>query len=122
MLVIRQRIDGGDLGKFREFFHVGLRIGADDRAVNHAAQHAGGVLDRLAAAQLNVIGVQKHHPGTQFADASLERDAGARGGLGKNQRPRLARERLCRMRAALAFDRGGVVQDFFKIRRRQLFQ
>src|SRR5580698_6650821 len=38
-----------------ELLHVALRERADDRAVNHATEHARGVLDRFAAAELNVI-------------------------------------------------------------------
>jgi len=73
MLVVRQRVDGRDAGKLGEFLDVALREGADDRAVNHAAQHARGVLDRLAAAKLNVIGIEKHGPAAEFVDADLKR-------------------------------------------------
>ena len=57
MLVIGQCVDGWNVRKFRKLLHVGLRKGADDRAMNHPAQHPRGVLDRLAAAELDVIGV-----------------------------------------------------------------
>ena len=105
-----------------DVLHHALMEAAVLDAVEHAAQHAGGVLDRFAPAQLNVVGIEKHHAGAQFADAGLKRHACARGGLGKNEGPSLACERLRRVRATLAFEGGGVVQDFFKIRRRQLFQ
>ena len=58
MLVVGQRVDGRDAGKLRELLHVALRERADDRAVDHPAQHARGVLDRLAAAQLNLVRVK----------------------------------------------------------------
>ena len=48
MLVVSQRVDGGDAGKFGEFLDIALGKSADDRAMNHPAQHAGGVLDGFA--------------------------------------------------------------------------
>ena len=55
MLVIGQRVDRRDAGEFGELLDIALRERADDRAVDHPAQHARGVLDRLAAAELNVV-------------------------------------------------------------------
>ena len=97
-----------------ELLDVALCERADDRAVNHAAQHAGGVLDRLAAAQLNVIGIEKHRLPAQFADADLKRNPRARGRFGKDQRPGLAGQRLGFMLAALAFEPDGVAQNFYQ--------
>ena len=122
MLVVGQRVDGRDAGKFRELLHVALRERADDRAVDHAAQDARRVLDRLAAAKLDVRRAQKHRLPAEFADADLERQPRARGLLGKHQRPRLAGERLLFVTAALALENGGVAQDFFNVRDRQFFQ
>ena len=78
---------------FGEFLDVLLRVSADDRAVNHPSQHAGGVLDRFAAPQLGVAGAEKQRLPAQFPDAHLEGNARARGGFGKEQRPDFARQR-----------------------------
>src|ERR1017187_5252022 len=105
MLVVRQRIDGADAG-----------------AMNHAAHDTRGVLDRLAAAELDVHRAQKHRQPAEFADADLERQPRARGLLGKHQRPSLAGERLGLVMAAFAFENCGVVQNFVKVRAWQIFQ
>ena len=93
MLVVRQRVDGGDAGVLGELLHVALREGAEHRAVHHPAQHARGVLDRFAAAKLNLAGGQEDHLPAQLADADLEGDAGARGGLGEQHGPGLPGQR-----------------------------
>ena len=111
MLGIGQGVDGRDAGVMREILHVALRVGADDCAVHHAAEHAGGVLNGFAAAELEVIGIEKHHAAAQFADASLERHACAGGGLGEDHCPRLAGERLVLAVATLRFDDRGVFQN-----------
>ena len=79
MLVVRQRVDGRNAGKSGELLDVALREGADDRAVNHPAHHPRSVLDWLAAAELDVIGVEKHRPPAKFVDTDLERNPRARG-------------------------------------------
>ena len=94
MLVVGERVDGRDAGVVRELDHVLLGEGADDRAMDHAAEHAGGVLDQFAAAELDVVFREEHREAAEFADADFERDAGAGGGLGENERPGLAGERL----------------------------
>ena len=122
MLVIGQRVDGRDAGKFGEFLHVALRKRADDRAVNHPAQHARGVLDRFAAAQLDFVRVEKHRLAAQFANADLEGNPRARGRLGKHQRPDLSGQRLLVAPRPLALEHDGVAQDFLNVRARQFFQ
>ena len=111
MLGIGQRVDGRDSRPLGEILDVALRVGADDRAVYHSSEHAGGVLDGFASAELKVVGVEEHHVAAQFTDAYLEGDAGACGGFGENHRPRLARERLVLAVAALGFHHAGVFQN-----------
>ena len=77
-----------------EFLDVALGEGAEDGAVDHAAQDAGGVLDGFAAAELDFAGGQEHDLAAQLADADLEGDAGAGGGLGEEHGPGLAGQGL----------------------------
>ena len=72
MLLIGQRVDGGKAGVLGELLDVLLREGADDRAVDHPPQHAGRVLDRFAAPELDFGGAEKHDLSAQFPDAHLE--------------------------------------------------
>src|SRR5690606_14968066 len=74
--------------------HVLLVEGADDGAVDHAAEDSGGVLDRLAPAQLEVVRVEKHGASAQFVEANLETDPGPGGGLGEDHGPGFTSERL----------------------------
>jgi len=94
MFGVSQCVDGGKAGESGELLDVLLRIGADDRAMNHAAQDAGRVHDRFAAAQLNVSGIEKQGMAPEFADADFKGDARAGGGLGEQQGPDLAGQRL----------------------------
>ena len=55
MLVVGERVDRRDAGELREIDDVLLGEGSDDRAVHHPAEDASGVLDRLAAAELDVV-------------------------------------------------------------------
>ena len=50
MLGISQRIDGWDVRPLGKLLHVILCVGADHRAVYHAPEHPGSVLDGFAAA------------------------------------------------------------------------
>ncbi len=71
-----------------ERFQVALREGADHRAVEHPAQHAGGVLDGFAAAaELEVVGVEKQRVAAEFADAHLEADPRAGGAFVEDHAP-----------------------------------
>ena len=72
MLLIGQRIDGGNGRIPGEFFHVLLRIGAKDGAVHHPSQHARGVFDRLAAANLDFSRRQKNHLPAEFPNPNVE--------------------------------------------------
>src|SRR5262249_16889341 len=104
MLVIRERVDGRQLGILGEILDVRLRKGADDRAMDHAAEHARGVLDVLPAAKLDFAGAEKHRLSAQFPDADLERNPRAGGGFGEKHGPNLARERLGLVMSALRLE------------------
>ena len=56
MLVIGERIHCGNVRELGELFDVVLSERPDDRAVDHPAEHAGGVLHGFAAAHLDFVG------------------------------------------------------------------
>src|SRR4051812_40175529 len=78
-----------------------MRVGADHQPMHEAAEHLGGVPDRLAPADLNVIGVEEQRIPTEFMNADFKRHARACAGLGKNHRPSLALEGFLVMAALL---------------------
>ena len=122
MFLVGQRIHGRHAGVLGELLDIALRVRANDRAVNHPAEHARGVLDQLAAADLNVLRAQKQRLPAQFADADLERDARARGRLVENERPGLSGQRQARVTAPFAFHGGGGRQNLLHIHRGQFFK
>ena len=105
-----------------EFLDVELGEGADNSAVNHAAEHAGGVLDGFAAAELDFECAQKHGVAAQFADADFKRDARAGGGLGEEQGPDFAGQRERVVAAALLLHTDGGGEDVFHVLPRHFLQ
>src|SRR5258706_10262378 len=90
--------------------------------MDHATQHAGGVFDRLATAEVNVICAEEQRFATKFTDADLEGNTGARGGLGEDQGPGLTGERLMLAAGSLTLENGTVRQDVIDVRRGHFFQ
>ena len=119
--LVREGIDGGNAGIVGELLDVALREGAEDGAVDHPAQHARGVLDRLAAAKLDFAGGQEDRLPAQLADADLEGHAGAGGGFGEQHGPGLTGQRLLGMPPAFLLEAHGVGQDGLHVRPRQCF-
>ena len=115
MLVVGQGVDGRDAGELGEFLDIGLREGANDRAVDHAAEDARGVFDWFATAELNVVRAQKEGLTAEFADADFEGDACAGGRFREEQRPGLVREGLVLAVAAGRFEDFGIVQNRFDV-------
>ena len=60
VLLVGQRVDGGNAGVAGELFDVALGVGTEDCPVHEAAQHTGGVFDRLAPAKLNLVRRKKN--------------------------------------------------------------
>jgi hypothetical protein len=77
-----------------EELELGLLVGADHHQVDHAADDARAVLDRLGAAELAVAGGQVHHRAAHLVHAGLEADARARAGLLEDHRQRAVDQRL----------------------------
>jgi hypothetical protein len=114
MLVIGQGVDGGNAGVLREFLDITLGKRADDRAVNHAPEHAGRVLDRFTASELYVIRIEKQHFSAEFAEPNFEGNAGASGRFAEHQRPGLAGQRLA-VGFAVALELRRVAQHHFHV-------
>jgi len=92
-----------------------LGKGADDGSVDHAAENAGGVLDWLAAPELDVVLGEKHDVASELADADLEGDTGPGGGFGEDDGPGLSCEWLGLVRATSGLHFDGEVDEVFEL-------
>jgi hypothetical protein len=70
---VGQGVDHGDVAGPGEGLDALLAVRADHDRVDVARQHARGVLDGLAAAELAAARVDDHGVGAQLDDADLER-------------------------------------------------
>ena len=98
---------GGCLGQLQE---LGVAVGADHDRIDVAREHARGIGDRLAAAELHVPGVQHHGVAAQRLDRHLERDPGPGRRLVEDHRQRLAGEAL-RSPSPFGLELAGPVED-----------
>ena len=121
MFVVGEGVDGGDFPVVGELDDVVLGKGPDDGSVHHATEDAGGVLDGLAAAQLDVVTGKKHGGASEFADSDFEGDAGAGGGFGENEGPGLSRERLELVVATARLHLDGAVDQHIEFLGREFF-
>ena len=85
-----------------ELLDVVLVEGADHDPVDVAREHGRGVLQRLAAAELQVAGGEVERVPAELRHPDLERDAGARRGLLEDHRERAAGEEVVLLAALLA--------------------
>jgi len=107
------------------FLHVVVSENANDDRVDIAREHARGVGDRLAAAQLHFVAGQHDRLAAELAHANVERDAGAGRRPVEDHRQRLAEERTRRRLRALdprRLDRPGRIEDAAKLPSRKLEQ
>ena len=94
--------------------------GADGYAIDHARDHAGGVLDRLAAAELAVAGGDEQAGAVHLRHGSLECDPRAGGSLLEDQSQRLAA--LTDGKPGLRLERHGPLHNSLQILRGQIVQ
>ena len=94
MVFIGQRVDHRDVAVFDQGFELFLAEGTHDEAVRVAGQHAGGVLERFAAAELRVAGRNEDRVAAELAHAHFEGHAGPRGSLFENQQQGLPRQEI----------------------------
>ena len=81
MLLIGQRIDGGNGGVAGEFLEVLLRIRAKNGPVHHSPEYPRRIFDWFATAKLTFSRRQKNDLAAQFTNADIERNARASGGF-----------------------------------------
>ncbi len=121
---VRQPVDDGDGGGAGQLVQRFLPEGADHHGVDIAAEHAAGVGDRLAMAELHLLAREHHGLAAHLADADIERDARARRRLLEDQRDDAVLQRLGLVRAqpgpavARRLDARRVVEDGAQIARR----
>ncbi|MPM93976.1 hypothetical protein SDC9_141118 [bioreactor metagenome] len=109
VVLIGQRVDDRDPGVRRHLLDPLLPGGPPDDRGHVAAQHPGGVGDRLTAAHLGAGGVDDHRMAAELGDADLEGDPGAGRGLVEDHRDRTALERPAGGRVRL--EGGGQIED-----------
>ena len=72
MITIREGVDDRNGGILRKSFETVLAERAHGDNVHHSRQHAGGVLDGLAAAELGIPGREKDCRAAELKDPRLE--------------------------------------------------
>ena len=85
--------------------------GAQHDRVHHAAEHLGGVLDRLSPAQLHVVGREHEAGAAEAGDAAHERDPRAGGRALEDQGDHASVEQCRPSIGALALEPVGRVED-----------
>ena len=119
MVVIGQRVDHRHRRRGGDRFDVRLRERADDDRRAVGGQDARRVGDRLAAAELELVGAQHDRHRPEPVDGRLDRDARARRRLGEVARDRLAAQRLVPA-ARPPLHRGGELEQLLELTRAQV--
>ena len=94
MMLVRERVDDRDARVLRELGDRGLGERPDDDGGTEPRQRPGGIGDRLAAAELQLVGPQHERQHAQAMRRGRERDARARGRLLEEAGQRLGRKRV----------------------------
>jgi hypothetical protein len=116
MVLIGQAVDHRNARMAREAINDVLLEGADHDQVDHARDHLGYVLDRLAPAQLRVPRVEVDGGTAELRHAGLERYPRAGGILLEDHRQRAPCQRLVALPAALArLELGGTAEQVFEL-------
>ena len=100
VLLVGQRIDRGQPTVIGELLDIFLIKSTDNDSMNHATEHASGVLDWFSTPNLNVVGVQKERSGAELIKPDFKTDAGSGRRLCENHRPCLAKQRLISIETA----------------------
>jgi hypothetical protein len=117
--VVSQAVDDGHGSVLGERVHVGLRERPDHDPVHVAGEDDRGVLDRLAAPELEVVRGQVEARAAELGDPDLEAHARARGRLREDHRERPALERpVCDALLRPRLEPVGEVEDGAQLVRR----
>jgi hypothetical protein len=112
MAEVGQAVDDRDIGVGRQGLHFLLGKGTDHDTVAVAQQHPGGILYRLAPADLALLAGKKQGVAAQLVHTGLKGDTGTGGVLLKNHGQGLALELIVSNAMLLAkFQLVGGVQD-----------
>ncbi len=78
MRPVGQPVDHRHAGMARHLLRLRVIVGAEHDRVGHAAEHARGVGDRFAAAELARRGIEHQRRAAELAHGDIEADPGAR--------------------------------------------
>ena len=81
---VGEPVDHRNRGEPGQLLDLGVVVGADHDAVHVAREHAGGIGDRLAAADLDVLAGEEEGLAAELVGADLKGDAGPGGRLGED--------------------------------------
>ena len=88
-----EHVEDGDRGVRGELLEHRVGSGADAERGDVAGEDVGGVAQRLAAGELQVVGAQHQRVAAELVDAGLEGEPGARRGVLEEQRDAAPGER-----------------------------
>jgi len=109
--VVGQRVDDGDVAVGRQFLDVLVVVDAGHDEVDVPGKRSGGVLDRLAVAQVDVVRSEEDGVAAQLCHPRLEGDPRSGRGFLEDHPQRLLVEQVARVLAGWPLDRCGAVQD-----------
>ena len=75
MLLVGQRVDCWDSGKFGKLFDVALGVSANHGAVDHSGEDPRGIFNEFAATELRVSGIEINRFASKLANSNVERNS-----------------------------------------------
>lgn len=85
MAVVGQTVNNGDGSIFSQIFDFFLLVRTNHDAVEIAGKHAGCILYRFAASDLQVVGRQEQRLSAELMDAGFKGNAGSCGRFLENE-------------------------------------
>ena len=96
MAEIRQPVDNGNAAPLGQSLYLRLLESADHDAIQVPGKNPGGVLHRLATANLQIVGRQKQRLASQLVHSNFKGHPGAGGSLLKNHTQGFTRQMMVR--------------------------
>ena len=81
---IRQSVDDRDGAILRQGIHFGLLVGADHNSIEVTGQHPSCILDRFAAADLQITGRKENRQAAELVHTDFKGYTGSCGSFLKN--------------------------------------